>query len=163
MWPTLFAQEAQELKKVFASDRLISVEHYGSTSVPGLSAKPIIDILVGLNKFNLSTDEIKKFEDLGYEYIGRARTYERFFLLKRSTNSFNLAVVRYAGRVWCDSLAVREYLRAHDNVALMYEQIKLQALKNDCSTVLTYAYYKHDFVLKLVEDARQWMQKNTEI
>ena len=49
-WPKLFVQEAQKIRAIFEPKRLLGIEHYGSTSVFGLYAKPIIDILIGLDK-----------------------------------------------------------------------------------------------------------------
>lgn len=163
IWPKLFEKEIQEIKKIFSSGRIICVEHYGSTSVPDLCAKPIIDISIGLNEFSLSKEEISKFTSLGYEYFGRALAYERFFLRKRATEKFNLAIVHYGGKVWKENLFVREYLRNHNHVAREYEQIKLQALKEGCNTALTYSYYKHDFVLELVENAKIWNSKKVNL
>lgn len=155
-WQNVFLAETAQISKVFAPHRLVAMEHYGSTSVPGLIAKPILDILVGLNEFSLSIDEKNGLQELGYEYIGRARLYERFFLRKRGTCNSHLAVVRHAGAVWCESLAVRDYLRAHPQKVAEYGQFKQQALADGCVTTLEYATYKSDFVKLLVEEAQAW-------
>ena len=111
-WPLFFQKESEIIKQAFDIDRIVDLEHYGSTSVPGLDAKPIIDILVGLSKFYLSEEERKRLEGLGYEYFGLSMTSQRFFLRKRCKRKFNLAIVFYEGSVWNDCLAVRNFLRA---------------------------------------------------
>lgn len=153
-WQTEFLAETTEISKNFVPDRIVAMEHYGSTAVPGLIAKPILDILVSLNDFSLSIEEKNSLQELGYEYIGRARLYERYFLRKRGTRNCHLAVVRHAGAVWCESLAVRDYLRAHPQKATDYGQFKQRDLANGCVTTLEYATYKSDFVKLLVEEAQ---------
>lgn len=155
-WTRLFEQEAQKIRNIFSANRLVYIEHYGSTSVPGLSAKPIIDILVGLETCALSQEEIAALCALDYQYFGKARTYERLFLRKTTEQGFHIAIVLYAGAVWRESLTIRDFLRTHDDVAKAYEQVKYQAIKEECDTFLSYANYKHDFILDLVEKAYAW-------
>ena len=130
------------------------MEHYGSTSVPGLCAKPTVDILIGLNKFVLTPKEKHNLEMLGYEYIGRALSYERIFLKKDEKHSFHLAVVRFAGSVWNDGIAVRDYLRTNHNKAMKYAAVKSRAIEEGFSTVLMYSEYKRNFVEQMVLEAK---------
>lgn len=124
-WPNQYAQEADKIKRVFSSDRLLGLEHYGSTSVPGLGAKPIVDILVGLNEFKLSDDEIKKFQGLGYEFVGQIHPQvERFFLRKRGAFNFNLGVLKFGSDGWFSHLTTRDYLRTHPDEVAKYDMIK---------------------------------------
>lgn len=159
-WPELFEQEAAAIKNVFAENRMVRVEHYGSTSVPGLTAKPIIDILIGLNEFSLFPEEKQALLSLGYQYIGKALFYERFFLKKPG---FHLAIVRYDGAVWHRNIVTRDYLRIHHKKASAYAQIKQQALVDGHRTVPEYAAYKEDFIEELVKKAQYWKTKQTDI
>jgi GrpB-like predicted nucleotidyltransferase (UPF0157 family) len=153
-WPKLFAQEAQKIRTIFEPKRLLGLEHYGSTSIPGLYAKPIIDILIGLDEFYISEQEKSEFHNLSYVYIGKAWATQRFFLRKRDMQKFNLAVVLYKGPVWNEGLLVCEYLRNHAIEAMKYAQIKKQAIKEGCLTALDYSEFKHSFVIELVEKAK---------
>jgi GrpB-like predicted nucleotidyltransferase (UPF0157 family) len=158
-WPVLFEQEAQEIKNVFASGRLCALEHYGSTSVPGLCAKPIVDLLVGLKEFKLLDDEIKKLEDLDYEFIGLIHpTVDRFFLRKRGAQNFNLGVVAFDGQEWHYNLVTRDYLRAHPDEMAKYADIKNEAVRNGLKTLFEYHAYKDEFVKGLRDRAMQWRQ-----
>ena len=158
-WPKQFAQEAQKFRALFDPKRLLGLEHYGSTSVPGLHAKPIIDILIGLNEFYISEQEKNALEKLGYVYFGKARTMQRFFLRKREDQKFNLAVVLYKSPVWTENLLVCEYLKTHAIEAIKYAKIKKQAIKEGYATALDYSEFKRDFVLELVEKAKLWKAK----
>jgi GrpB-like predicted nucleotidyltransferase (UPF0157 family)/2'-5' RNA ligase len=152
-----FAQEVGALKRVFAPERLVSLEHYGSSSVPGLVTKPIVDILVGLSDFALLDDEIKNLEQLGYEYIGQLHpSVERFFLRKRGVKNFNLGIVHFDSPEWHDNLVTRDYLRAHPDEVRRYATIKREAVRKGLKTLIDYHHYKDAFVKGLQERAKQW-------
>src|SRR5829696_6133269 len=68
-WAQRFEQERAQLKGIF-DGRALAIEHVGSTSVPGLCAKPIVDILVGLRELELTDEQIAAMEERGYEYLG---------------------------------------------------------------------------------------------
>jgi len=155
-WHAWFVEESAQLKQVFSHNRLVAIEHYGSTSISGICAKPIIDILIGVHDFSLTEQEKELLQCLGYEYIGRALLYERYFLKKRGVRNFHLAIARYEGSVWHDCILLRNYLYMHQLKALEYEQIKQQALRDGYVTVPEYAAYKSDFVVRLVQEARAW-------
>jgi len=156
-WPAHFEQEAQEIKKIFSADRLGALEHYGSTSVPGLCAKPIVDILVGLKEFKLSDDEIKRLEEIGYEFIGLIHpAVDRFFLRKRGVQNFNLGVVAFDGPEWHNNLVTRDYLRVHPDEVTKYAEIKNEAVKRGLKTLIEYHRYKDAFVNGLRERAMKW-------
>lgn len=158
-WAELFTQESQKIRAFFEPKRLLGLEHYGSTSVPGLFAKPIIDIMVGLDEFYISEQEKSIFENLGYLYFGKAAATQRFFLRKRiEGQKFNLAVVLHKGPVWHENLLVCEYLRNHANEVAKYSQVKKQAINEGYAMVLDYADFKRDFVLELVEKAKAWKE-----
>lgn len=155
-WSKFFIQEAQNIKNIFESNRLLGIEHYGSTSVPGLNAKPIVDILVGLNDFYISEQEKIALQKLGYFYFGKAAATQRIFLRKRCIQKYNLAVVLYDGFVWRDNLIIREYLKTHTLEAKKYSEVKEMAIKQGFITALSYSNFKRDFVMELVENARNF-------
>lgn len=165
LWPKLFEQESENIKKVFDNSRLVAIQHYGSTSVLGMTAKPVVDILVGVSEFYISDQEKSDLQKLGYSYIGKAWTNQRFYLRKRCLQSFNLAqnfnlaVVSHGGDLWRDNLLVREYLRAHPREAKKYIQIKEQAISQGHTTLFAYSDFKHDFIVELIEKAKVWGQK----
>lgn len=68
-WPKKFQQEAQKVSDIVQTNQ-IAIIHIGSTSVPNLSAKPIIDILLIVNDIALLDRQQTQFEQLGYEYLG---------------------------------------------------------------------------------------------
>ncbi|MFH1254065.1 MAG: GrpB family protein [bacterium] len=159
LWPELFEQESENIKKIFGASRLVDIRHYGSTSVFGMTAKPVVDILVGVSEFYISDQEKSDLQQLGYVYIENAWTNQRFYFRKRCEQSFNLAVVSHDGDLWRNNLMVREYLRSHPDEAKKYIQVKEQAVSQGHTTLFAYSDFKYGFIVKLIEKAKTWGKK----
>ncbi len=80
-WPELFLEEKKKLTDLF--QETIFIEHIGSTAVAGLSAKPIIDIIIGFKDYSATSSWIAKVESLGYHFFGEAGIPERLYFTKR--------------------------------------------------------------------------------
>ncbi len=126
-WRDIFETEAEKLRVAFKGENPI-IEHTGSTSVSGLAAKPIVDIMVGFQK--LDTDEIvKKIENLGYEhwYEDTFRS-ERLFFTKWDKDKRERLVHVHAtttgNSFWNDQLAFRNKLRENPSLAKEYIELK---------------------------------------
>ncbi len=150
-WPKLFATEAHRI--LAGQSTNVCIEHIGSTSVPGLVAKPIIDIMVGVD-FQESLEAVRKaLAALGYEDLGEAGVPGRIYLRLRSASSFNIALVIRDGPLWRANIAFREYLKANDDAAREYAAAKRAAVENGANTLLAYSEQKSDAVSRLVERA----------
>lgn len=159
-WPIFFTQEAQQLAKIFGPD-LVGIEHFGSTAVPGLPAKPIIDILVGLQDLQLFYAHAPALAQLGYVNFGSAGVSERLYVRKRNGEySVNLAVTTYGNTLWQDNLIIRDYLRAHPDTARLYAQTKADIIAQGHNKLLKYSDLKADFIKNLLEQARAWAADN---
>lgn len=154
-WALWYAQDAAELQRALG-ERVRSVEHFGSTAVIGLRAKPIIDILVAPAVWPLATEDRSELIGLGYEYLGEAGIPGREYFRRRTEHATNLAVVRWAGALWNDNLAIRDYLRANPDAANQYAEAKLIAWKSGAQTLLEYSRSKQEFVDQLLARARAW-------
>ena len=134
-------QEAKKIRSIFTADRLRGIEHYGSTSVPGLSAKPIVDMLIGLNEFRLSDEELTSLKKIGYEFIGQLHpTVKRFYLRKRGPINYNLGVVVFDTQDWHNHLNMRDYLRTHPDSIITDAQMPdiLEAIIAKCGGTPVY-------------------------
>jgi GrpB-like predicted nucleotidyltransferase (UPF0157 family) len=127
-WPILFETERQRLEAVFGQQACI--EHMGSTSVPGLAAKPVIDMMVGAATLAAIERHISDLEALSYEYVPEFEVVmpERRYFCRNSggkrTHQIHAVVVD--GEFWKRHIAFRDHLRAHPETAAEY-----QALKHD--------------------------------
>lgn len=93
-WPGYFEQEKIRIQKAVSNQKL-HIEHIGSTSVKGMSAKPIIDILIGIELFPPDVSLIQVLENSGYEYMKMASVKERLYFVKRAATSFNVHIVAF--------------------------------------------------------------------
>jgi NAD-dependent deacetylase len=124
-WPQRYAEEAQRVRDALAPD-VVELEHMGSTAVPGLAAKPVIDISAGLDRLELSSEQVAAMECLGYEYLGENGLPGRLFFRRdeAARRAHHVHVVEYGGEHWHRHRAVREYLRAHPEEASRYAEEK---------------------------------------
>jgi GrpB-like predicted nucleotidyltransferase (UPF0157 family) len=154
-WPSWYAHDAAELTRALGG-RLFGLEHFGSTAVVGLSAKPVIDILLAPVAWPLTLDDHSALKKLGYEYFGEAGIPGREYFRRRAEHATNLAVVQWAGPLWNDNLAIRDYLRSHHDVASRYAESKRVAWEGGAQTLLEYSRSKQGFVSELLAQARSW-------
>lgn len=124
-WPDLFAAEAERLRKIFAAAGLsIRLEHMGSTAVPGLAAKPILDILGGYPKGASVLDYVHVLITAGYVHRGEQGIPGREFLRRGDPRSHHLHLTTIDGPFWRDHLAFRNRLRGDDSLRDAYAALK---------------------------------------
>ena len=114
-WPFLFEEERGRLQSVLLSIPR-GIEHYGSTAVPGLRAKPIIDILIGILPLDNWVRCKQPLESLGYDYVERAGV-PRHYIFGRgrdlSERTHLVHIVEFNGPSWRYNLAFRDALRTN--------------------------------------------------
>jgi GrpB-like predicted nucleotidyltransferase (UPF0157 family) len=106
-WTELFAEEAARLR-VALGDLAVAIEHYGSTSVRGLLAKPLLDILVGGPEATDAAPYTAALEPLGYDYAAHAGVPDHLVFGRGSARTHLVHVVRYGGGAWHRALAFRD-------------------------------------------------------
>jgi GrpB-like predicted nucleotidyltransferase (UPF0157 family) len=126
-WPRQYEEERALLKTIFAGSD-IAIEHVGSTAVPGLGGKPVIDIMVGLSELAEAECRIPELECAGYEYVREYETQlpKRQYFRKPRIGSrvFHLHCVIKPSDFWIRHLAFRDLLRAHPESAAAYYELK---------------------------------------
>jgi GrpB-like predicted nucleotidyltransferase (UPF0157 family) len=128
LWPLLFEEERARIQGII-NPWLESVEHIGSTSVTGLGAKPVIDIMVGIRSLDDAPECIRRLETVGYEYVPKHEAIlpeRRYFHKGASTHArtHHLHMVEKTNVFWQRHLLFRDYLRAHAETALEYYELK---------------------------------------
>lgn len=129
-------------------DAALGIEHYGSTAVIGLRAKPIIDILLGVAPL---ADWIKckrPLESLGYDYAENAGVPGHYIFGRgrdRSERTHLVHIVEFGGESWCSSLAFRDALRADESLRALYQRTKEQAVTLAPEGRAKYNELKHSF------------------
>lgn len=155
-WSSIYRNEASKIALTLGSKRVIDIQHFGSTSIPGMIAKPIIDIIVGLDEFKLEESERNALSTLGYEFIEQSPYCQRYYLHKRGEDNINLSLTTYKSDTWKDCLIVRDYLKEHPFERYAYMDVKLRALLDGHTEINQYSSYKREFVKKLTDRARAW-------
>ena len=125
-WAALFVAEAARLRAIVADSRLdaLVLEHMGSTAVPGLCAKPILDILVGAPEGASPGSYIDPLERAGYVHRGPQGIPGREFFRRGEPRAYHVHLTRVGSTFWCDHLLFRDFLRAHADVRDEYGRLK---------------------------------------
>ena len=124
-WSVLFDEEERLLRSAIGSYAL-AIEHIGSTSIPELEAKPIIDIAVAVRKIEDAERCLLPLENIGYEYRGEQGIAERYYFRKGTptVSTHHLNIVEVRSEFWRNHLLFRDYLRQHSDVAQEYGRLK---------------------------------------
>jgi GrpB-like predicted nucleotidyltransferase (UPF0157 family) len=128
-WAFLFNEEAARLRAVLDPSLIVGLEHFGSTAVPGLAAKPIIDILIAVRSLAAARATfVEALQKLDYIYWADNPRKDRMFFVKGmppfgSKRSHHVHITEPTGELW-HRLAFRDYLRAHPDEAATYERLK---------------------------------------
>jgi GrpB-like predicted nucleotidyltransferase (UPF0157 family) len=125
LWPQAFAEEAARIRAALGAGAL-AIEHYGSTAVPGLRAKPILDLLIGVAEIDQGLEFIEPMARLGYDYAGGQGIPEHHIFGKGRARTHLAHVVVHDGEQWLKSLAFRDRLRSDPAVRAAYEALKLR-------------------------------------
>jgi len=154
-WPSWFQLEAARLRSALPGDIVPDIQHIGSTAVPGLDAKPIVDLMVGIGELGRIADLVERLERLGYESLGEAGVAGRWALRKRDVaQSSNIAIVAHDGDWWKLNLAVRDFLRANAEAARNYASAKWHAVSNGADMLLAYSDAKRVVIERIAAEAR---------
>ncbi len=160
-WPKLFEEEAAQIRKILG-DNCIAVHHIGSTSVPGLAAKPIIDILPVVKEVGKVDACNPEFEKIGYQCMGEYGIPGRRFFMKGGDDRthhihiFEVSNVYDVGR----HLSVRDFLRTHPTAAEEYAKLKMTLAEKYTYDNDGYCDGKDSFVKELEQKAILWQTEN---
>ncbi len=152
-WHQVFLAESERISTTLALPAG-TVEHIGSTAVPGLTAKPVVDMMLGVPKYPPARDLLSRLRILGYENLGEAGVPERIYLRLRGDRDFNLHLVLLGGEHWKHNLALREYLRADPAARARYAEGKTRALEAGGDRLQGYSSAKATLVGELLSQAR---------
>ena len=153
----MFRAERTHLATVSAGTEAV-IEHVGSTAVPGLGAKPIVDIMVGVDTLSQAEARIEQLRANGYQYVPEyeallpERRYFRKYVGGRKTHHLH-CVVRSSG-LWVEHLAFRDYLRATPSAAGAYNDLKRRLADKHGADHRAYSEAKTSFIADALSRAR---------
>jgi GrpB-like predicted nucleotidyltransferase (UPF0157 family) len=149
-WPAQYATEAARLREGLAAS-VLAIEHIGSTAVAGLAAKPIVDVMVGVNDLSTTDDLAHRLAVLGYEHCGGAEG-RRYFRRRGASQHFNVHLIEYGSSRWRENILFRDYLRSDEDAAQRYCDAK-QAAATAAPTLLAYSTLKAPIIDELLQRA----------
>ena len=145
VWAWEFEVEKQCLMDVLGS-KVIDIQHIGSTSIPGLVAKPIIDLSIGIRRFKDAEKLIKPLAKLGYRF-DRKFQHQRFFAKgPDARRTHYLHLMRFGGKKWKSDKLFRNYLRAHPRRIAAYAALKEKLAKRFPNERQKYSDGKDQFI-----------------
>ena len=122
-WPPLFAAEQQRIRDE-CGNLALKLEHVGGTSIPGMCAKPVLDIAAGRPRDTSTQDYVAALEQAGYEHRGEQGVPGRQFFCRGDPRAYHVHLVEEDGPLWRDYVAFRDYLRAHAEAARQFADLK---------------------------------------
>jgi GrpB-like predicted nucleotidyltransferase (UPF0157 family) len=150
LWPQAFAEEAACLRAELGAE-VLAIEHYGSTAVPGLRAKPIIDVQIGVADIDHGLLFIEPMARLGYDYAGDQGIPEHHIFGKGCARTFLVHVVIYQGTQWVRCLRFRDRLRSDAKLRSAYEALKFRLANDPALTRAAYTEGKTSFIHRASE------------
>ncbi len=151
-WPEQAEQEIDTIRQTFPTEFILDIEHVGSTAVPGLSAKPIIDLQMAVQSIAIAKlIAVPILQKMGYEFWSENPDETRLFFVKEMPpygegRTHHVHIVLPDSHHWKDKLLFRNYLRAHPETARQYETIKKSLAKNHQYDREKYTDAKKDFI-----------------
>jgi GrpB-like predicted nucleotidyltransferase (UPF0157 family) len=152
-WKILFEEEKKMIRNI-VGDHIEDIRHIGSTSVEGLAAKPIIDILIGIRSLADARECVSPLGTLGYEYVPE---YEKDLPMRRyfrkpvnGTRTHHIHMVELTSHFWKIHLAFRDYLAAHRKERDEYAALKRVLAEKYPDDREAYTNAKTDFINGIV-------------
>jgi len=165
-WPELFRQEADRLRASLPARLIRRIEHFGSTAVPGLAAKPIVDILVEVSSLRAARSQIAPIlKAQGYDYFWRPSfgddlpPWYAFFIRRdrhgRRTHHIHMITRHRAFREHWERLLFRDYLISHPKAAREYGRLKAELAAAHPRDRIAYTNGKAAFIRRITAEAKK--------
>jgi GrpB-like predicted nucleotidyltransferase (UPF0157 family) len=153
-WPSRFEEERAVLEDLLAHWLVADIEHVGSTAVPGLAAKPVIDIMVPVESLEASRGSIEAASRAGYMYWPyKADVMHWFCKPSVAHRTHHLHIVPFESSLWFDRLRFRDALRSDSGLAERYAELKLHLASRYRHDREAYTEGKAGFVMTVLAGA----------
>ena len=161
IWKVEAEQTVAELKSLLY-DVAIDIQHIGSTAIPSIHAKPIIDIAIGMHDLDDIMPYVETLKNRHYIFRGEDIPGQILFVkgdFERDTRTHHVHVVKWDGIEWNNYINFRDYLNAFPEKAKIYDMCKLNLAKQFPQSRSKYTKGKQKLVSELLEEAKRWKSK----
>lgn len=160
-WERAAEETIQTLKNILGSVA-VDIQHIGSTSIRTISAKPIIDIAIAVNDYELILSKRDELEKAEIVFRFDERPDQLLFVMgdfEKDTRSHHIHVVLYGSDEWNNYINFRDYLNSNIEAAREYEAVKLRLAEQYPDDRIAYTDGKQEVIDRLLADARVWKRK----
>jgi GrpB-like predicted nucleotidyltransferase (UPF0157 family) len=157
-WQTLFLEEMDRLQ-VGIGGYVLDIQHIGSTSIPGMPAKPILDIGIAVANFEEAVQCIPPMEELEYTYKGENGIARRHYFVKGAPRTHHVHMVEIDSEEWRSLLLFRDYLIMNPETVREYARLKRELAKQFATEREAYQAGKDSFIKAVLHKARENIQK----
>ncbi len=151
-WRSVFYEESSRILEA-ARDFIVAIEHVGSTAIPGMPAKPIVDIAAATPSFEGFVPAISRIERLGYEFRGEFGVPRRHFFRLGDPTTVHFHVFEEQGKDWREQLLFRDAMRASEALRDEYQVLKVGLAQKFANDRPSYTAAKAEFILRVLRDA----------
>ena len=152
-WKTLFEEE-KALLQTAVGQYALDIQHVGSTAIPGMVAKPIIDIGIAVMNFEEARVCVPAMEELGYEYRGEGGIPRRHYFVKGNPRTHHIHMNEIDSLDWEDQVLFRDYLIRHPGLAEEYAALKVGLAQRYATDREAYLDGKAPFIERVLDMAR---------
>jgi GrpB-like predicted nucleotidyltransferase (UPF0157 family) len=154
VWQSLYDSERRIIAELLGDD-LVHIEHIGSTSVPGLAAKAVIDMMAGVDRLENVQVKLPLLANLGYAVIETGMSGRIFLRRETGDVAYHLHIVPSEGFYERNEVLLRDYLREHAELRYEYADLKRGLAQTMGDNHAGYTAAKTDFIQKVVDLARR--------
>lgn len=157
-WEISASKIIKEIKNILQED-MVDAQHIGSTSIKSICAKPIIDIVVGVNSFEQIMKHNDKLLEKGIRYRREDYPGQHLYICADSENTVQthyIHVVIWGGENWNNYINMRDYLNAHEEKAKEYSELKEVLAQKYPEDRIAYTNGKSALIEELLQNAKAW-------
>ncbi|WP_286786841.1 MULTISPECIES: GrpB family protein [unclassified Pseudomonas] len=155
-WPKVFEAERERLMSLF-QDVFIDIQHIGSTAIPGLTSKPIIDIIAGVESISIAERLALPLCESGYntsaEFNESLSDRKWFMRWANGHRTHHLHLVVHGSKIWHERLKFRDKLRSNSEYAARYAELKTKLAIMHSTDREAYTNAKEEFVVSILREA----------
>jgi GrpB-like predicted nucleotidyltransferase (UPF0157 family) len=148
-WPSLYLEEQTRLRAALG-DIILDIQHVGSTAVPGLDSKPVIDIGIAIADFEEGFNTIPIIAELGYNFRGEVGVPGRHFFIQGRPRTHHVHMSEITNSDWIERLKFRDHLRENPESAKHYAELKTALAQQFPDDITAYSNGKTNFILKIL-------------
>jgi GrpB-like predicted nucleotidyltransferase (UPF0157 family) len=161
-WPFIYEEEKRHILAI-AGHKILCLEHIGSTAIVGLGAKPIVDIIAGVNNSSEADGLVSLLSKIGYkEVIQQSGNLEWYYCLRKAIKgqgmwlqNFHLHIMKFRSETWDKHILFRDFLRTHSEAAQKYDKLRRMLAAKYAYNRKNYTEAKTEFISFVVTQSKE--------